>query len=66
LSPAHSLTISKQEAARILKVSERRVLRLLEKEEIAGRIEGHEGTWRIYRGSVMAYLEKKQREESKR
>jgi len=57
-------TLSKEQAASLLGVSERRVLRLIKEEKITAYVVGHEGTWRIYYGSLMRYREKQLQEEA--
>lgn len=61
---ARSLTISKQSAARILEVSERKVLRLIEEKKITAWPTGHDGAWRIGYGSVIRYRQKQLQEEA--
>lgn len=51
-------TVSIRAAAQTLNTSERRVLLLVERGEIAAHVGGHGGRRRIYRGSLLDYAAK--------
>lgn len=60
-----SYTVSKEEAARILGVSPRRILILLEQEKIKGHVTGTEGKWRIWSGPLLRYKDECEKEGKK-
>lgn len=53
-------TISTETAARLLKVSRRKVLLLIEHGKLRARVVG-EGAWAIYYGSVLDYMQRQER-----
>jgi len=57
-------TLSLSEAAQMLGVSERKIILLLEAGKIFGRVQGHDGTRRVYFGSVVRYAEAKKKEKA--